>query len=68
MYQSMSRNGKNSSSMLQSPPKYFISIEIEISAIVVSSTQQHKLSGKENLILMIGSTLTFIWQAVNTKV
>ena len=35
MHQSMSRNWENSSSMLQSLPKYFISIEIEISAIVL---------------------------------
>ena len=31
--------GKNFSSMLQSFPKYFISIEIEISAIVIPMSQ-----------------------------
>ena len=36
MHQSMSRNWENSSSMLQSPPKYLFSIEIEISATVLS--------------------------------
>ena len=35
MHQSMSRNWENSSSMLQSLLKYFISIEIEISAMVL---------------------------------
>ena len=31
----MSRSGENSSSMLQSPPKYLFSIDIEISAAVI---------------------------------
>ena len=35
MHESMSRNWKNSSSMLQSPQKYLFSIEIEIAATVL---------------------------------
>ena len=42
MRQSMSRNWENSSSMLQSPPKYLFSIEIEISATVLGNIQANR--------------------------
>ena len=37
IHQSMFRNWENSSSMLQSPPKYSFYMEIEISAIVLAT-------------------------------
>ena len=49
MHQSMSKNWENSSSMLQSPPKNLFSIEIEISATVVSG-HMHLFIGKSFLI------------------
>ena len=58
MHKSMSRNWENSSSMLQSLPNYFISIEIEISAIVPGDPEFNSLDGptnfqKKNFLLLI---------------
>ena len=54
MYQSTSRNWENSSSMLQSPPKYLFSVEIEISAIVLRTIHIWGGSKISNFCLLVG--------------
>ena len=68
MYQSMSRNWENSSSMHQSPPKYIFSIEIEISATVFSVTKfiltlNCRLWGRSNLWIYMYVRFWHIFQS-----
>ena len=60
VHQSMSRNWENSSSMLQSPPKYLFSIEIEISATVLFSSLQPKVIKKADLRHEISNSPLFL--------